>query len=101
MSNELELVWPKAAMIHPNFLNYCKVGTMRDKTDEYIKTIGVTTDREFQIHELQVFCGNLSDTMAGDLADGVRVVKWADLDTRNYIVTFPLRDDRTCGIHIK
>ena len=92
MSNELELVWPKASMIHPNFLNYLKVGTMRDKTDEYNETIGVTTDRELQIHELQVFCGNLSDAMAGDLADGVRVVKWSDLDTRNYIVTFPLKE---------
>jgi len=92
MSNELEIAWPKSSGIHPNFLNYCKVGTMRDKTDEYIKTIGVTSDREYRIYELQLFCGNLTDAIAGDLADGLRTVKWVE-EGKNYIVTFPLKEN--------
>ena len=90
MSNELEIAWPKSSMIHPNFLNYCKVGRIGDKRDDYIETIGVTTDRELQIHELQVFCTNLTDELAGDLADGLRTVKWVE-EGKNYIVTFPLK----------
>jgi len=92
MSNELEIAWPKSAWIHPNFLNYLKIGGMGDKTDDYIESIGVTTDRELQIHELQVFCTNLTDAIAGDLADGLRTVKWVE-EGNDYIVTFPLKEN--------
>ena len=87
IKKELEIAWPQAAWVHPNFLNYLKVGTMSGKTDDYIKEIGVTTDRELQIHELQLFCNNLTDELCEDLIDGVRTVKWVE-EGDNYIVTF-------------
>lgn len=92
MSNELEIAWPKGAWIHPNFLNYLKIGGMGDKTDDYIKSIGVTTDRELQIHELQLFCNNLTEELCEDLIDGLRTVKWVD-KYNHYIVTFPLKEN--------
>ena len=48
MDNEIEVAWPQAAWVHPNFLNYLKAGTMSGKTDDYIKEIGVTTDRSYR-----------------------------------------------------
>jgi len=102
MENEMEIAWPVKSWIHPNFLNYLKVDRMTNKMDEYIKEIGVTTDREFRIHELLVFCNNLTEEMAGELADGNREVAWVK-EGDNYIVTFPkvCDVDRTCGVHIK
>jgi hypothetical protein len=79
MSDEInthddEILWPKAHLIHPNFLNYLIRGRMSDKIDEYIEEIGVKTDREFKIHELQLFSG-MRPEIAGNLADGIREVK--------------------------
>jgi hypothetical protein len=99
MSEDMEILWPKSSMIHPNFLNYVKVSRISEKRDDYITRIGVRTDRELQIYDLRVFCGNLTEEMAGDLADGVRTVKWVE-EGENYIVSFPYKD-ATCGIHVK
>lgn len=96
---EIEIEWPKRSMIHPNFLNYVKQSRIIEKRDDYITQIGVKTDRELQIHELQVFCRNLTKEMAGELADGLRTVKWVE-EGDDYIVSFPYTDN-TCGIHVK
>jgi len=92
MSDELTIAWPKREWVHPNFLNRIMVGTMGDKMDDYIEEIGVTTNREYRIHELQVFCTPLTDAIAGDLADGLRAIKWVE-EGENYIVTFPLKEN--------
>lgn len=91
MSNELVVAWPKGAWVHPNFLNYIIASNMGDKVADYIEEIGVTTDREFRIHELKVFCTNLTDAIAGDLADGLRTVNIVE-EGENNIVTFPLKN---------
>jgi len=91
MSNELEIAWPKRAWVHPSFLIYIIASVMSDKKEDYIKEIGVTTDREFRIHELKVFCNNLTDAIAGDLADGLRTVNIVE-EGENNIVTFPLKN---------
>ena len=89
MSDDYGIKWPKNAFVHPNYLNSIKHSRMSGKVDEYLEENGIETDRQLQLHEMQIFCRNLSTEMAEEIIDGIRTVIWADHDEDHWVVTFP------------